>query len=188
LATHFAVDAAGNVNQGGQFMSGKIVMLTIGVAGVVAAGIVAAPRLVHQYNEATVATAAPAAETPATLEQPTAHRSAPPKVKATMTAPAKATAIKASDADLQARLKPVLNRGAHMDIAAKGFKSGEQFAAVAHAARNTQIPFMVLKHRVVDEHKTLAQAIRASRRDLNVKHEIARARQAARSDIATISG
>jgi O6-methylguanine-DNA--protein-cysteine methyltransferase len=75
-----------------------------------------------------------------------------------------------------------------MDIAAEGFKNGEQFAAVAHAARNTQIPFMVLKHRVVDEHKTLTQAIRASRPDLNVKREVARANDAARSDIAAISG
>ncbi len=169
--------------------NGKIVLLTIGVAGVVAAGIVTSPRLVDHDNDTTVATAAPAAEPPPpAAEQPTPHHSAPPKVKATSTAPAKAPAIKTSDAELQARLKPVLNRGAHMDIAAEGFKSGEQFATVAHAARNTQIPFMVLKHRVVDEHKTLAQAIRASRPDLNVKREVASAHDAARSDIAAISG
>ena len=62
--------------------------------------------------------------------------------------------LPADKPELQARLKPVLNQGAKMDIAAEGFRSGEQFAAVAHAARNTQIPFMVLKHRVVDERKT----------------------------------
>jgi hypothetical protein len=74
-----------------------------------------------------------------------------------------------------------------MDIASEGFRSGEQFAAVAHAARNTQIPFMVLKHRVVDEHKTLAQAIAESRPDLNAQHESTRAHDAARYDIAVIS-
>jgi hypothetical protein len=171
--------------------SGKMVLWTIGIAGVVAAGIVAAPRLVHHDDEATVATAAaaePAAEAPARAAEPsTPHRNAAPKVK-TATASAKAPAIMASDTELQARLKPVLNRGTHMDIAAEGFRSGEQFAAVAHAAQNTRIPFMVLKHRVVDEHKTLTHAIRASRPDLNVKHEVARAHDAARRDIAAISG
>jgi hypothetical protein len=167
--------------------SGKMVFWTIGIAGVVAAGIVGAPRLVHHDDEATVATSEPAAEAPSpATERATPHHNAA-KVK-TATEPAKVPAINASDAELQARLKPVLNRGTHMDIAAEGFKSGEQFAAVAHAARNTQIPFMVLKHRVVDEHKTLTQAIRASRPDLNVKREVAHANDAARSDIAAISG
>lgn len=170
--------------------SGKIVLWTIVVAGVAAAGIVVAPRLVRDANEETVATSAanPAAEAPTPAAEPaTPHHNAAPKMK-TANAPAKAPAIEASDTELQARLKPVLNRGTHMDIAAEGFKNGEQFAAVAHAAQNTQIPFMVLKHRVVDEHKTLAQAIRASRPDLDVKREVTRANDAARSDISAISG
>jgi hypothetical protein len=188
--------------------SGKIVLLTIGVAGVVAAGIVAAPRLMHHNDESTVATAPSNAETPApATEAPTASKTKSSSLKSTAAktraekmaaenrrenaktiAPAKVPAVKASEPELQARLKPVLNRGAHMDIAAEGFASGEQFAAVAHAARNTQIPFMVLKHRVVDEHQTLAEAIRASRPDLDVKREVARANDAARFDIAAISG
>jgi hypothetical protein len=46
--------------------------------------------------------------------------------------------------------KPVLSEGMNLAIAAKGFRSGEEFAAVAHASRNLDVPFMVLKHRVLE--------------------------------------
>lgn len=44
------------------------------------------------------------------------------------------------------RLKDVLNQGTNVQMAAEGFRNGEQVAAVAHAARNTGVPFMVLKN------------------------------------------
>jgi hypothetical protein len=63
---------------------------------------------------------------------------------------------------------------------------GEQFATIAHASRNTQIPFMVLKDRVVNQGKTLDAAIREWKPDINAKAEASRARAEAREDIAKI--
>jgi hypothetical protein len=180
--------------------SGKLVLMSVGIAGAVALGVFVAPRLVH-HDDATVA-AAPASETPAAAEEsanapaaktratkPAAAKSMANADRSTRTiAPARVAMLPPDKPELQARLKPVLNPGAKMDIAAEGFRSGEQFAAVAHASRNTSIPFMVLKHRVVDEHKTLVRAIRESRPDLNAQREATRAHDAARYDIAVISG
>ena len=113
-------------------------------------------------------------------------------------APARRRAARASDAEsavatlpastpaLHDRLKPVLNRGTKIEIAAEGFRSAEQFATVAYAARNTEVPFMVLKHRVLDEGKTLAAAIRESKPGVNAAAEVVRAREAARHDISTL--
>jgi hypothetical protein len=98
-----------------------------------------------------------------------------------------AKAVPATEPELQDRLKPVLNRGAKMEIAAAGFSSGVEFATVAHAARNTSVPFMVLKHHVLDEKRPLADVIHQYKPALDAKAEVARARDAARSDIAGIS-
>jgi hypothetical protein len=74
-----------------------------------------------------------------------------------------------------------------MTMAAEGFRDAEQFAMVAHAARNTQVPFVLLKHRVLNEGQTLSDAIRASKPDVDGTSETNRARTQARSDIAAIS-
>ena len=96
--------------------------------------------------------------------------------------------VPASEPRLHARLKPVLNRGARMEVAAEGFRSAQEFATVAHAARNTDVPFMVLKHRVVNEGRTLADAIHEAKPDVDAKAEVARAEAAAKSDIAAVGG
>jgi hypothetical protein len=96
--------------------------------------------------------------------------------------------LPASEPRLHARLKPVLNRGARMDVAAEGFRSAEEFAAVAHAARNTNVPFMVLKHHVVAEGRTLADAIHDAKPEVDAPAEAARAEAAAKSDIAAVVG
>jgi hypothetical protein len=82
-------------------------------------------------------------------------------------------------------MQPLLNKGADMNIASEGFRSAEQFATVAHAARNTEVPFMVLKHRVLDERQTLSAAIHASKPDLNAADEANRARAQAKGDFAS---
>ena len=87
---------------------------------------------------------------------------------------------------LQTALKPLLNRGTNMDKAADGFQSGVQFAAVAHAARNTSVPFVVLKHRVLNEKKTLAVAIHESKPQLNAKREASRAWDQARTEVSEL--
>ena len=180
--------------------SGKIVLMSVGIASVVALGVFVGPRLVHQ-EDATVAAAPASADTAASAEEtanaptaksratkPAAAKTAAAADRSTRTiAPPRVAMLPPDKPELQERLQPVLNHGAKMDLAAEGFRSGEQFAAVAHAARNTAIPFMVLKHRVLDEHKTLARAIRESRPDLNAQREALRAHDAARYDIAVIS-
>ena len=50
-------------------------------------------------------------------------------------------------------------QGTKIELAAEDFETPEQFVTVAHAARNTSVPFMVLKHRVLNEGQTLAEAI-----------------------------
>jgi hypothetical protein len=85
--------------------------------------------------------------------------------------------------DLYKRVQPLLNRGADMAIASDGFRSAEQFATVAHASRNTEIPFMVLKDRVVGQGMTLASAIQQSKSDIDAASEAKRARSEAKADL-----
>ena len=94
--------------------------------------------------------------------------------------------LSASEPDVHKHLKPILNLGTNMEIASEGFRDAEQFAMVAHAARNTQVPFMVLKHRVLNEKKSLAAAIEDSKPSLDATAEARRARDQARKDMAAI--
>jgi hypothetical protein len=89
---------------------------------------------------------------------------------------------------LHERLKPLLNKGANLDVASEDFGDAEQFAAVAHAARNTDIPFMALKHRVVYEAKSLPAAIQELKPDVNAAAEAQRAYMQAKSDISALEG
>jgi hypothetical protein len=81
------------------------------------------------------------------------------------------------------RVKAVLNPGARLEIAAADFDNAQQFKTVAHAARNTEVPFMVLKDRVLNRGQSLAEAIHEFKPGLNAKAEVTRARAAARSDL-----
>jgi hypothetical protein len=82
------------------------------------------------------------------------------------------------------RVKEVLAPGTRLEFAAQDFESAEQFMTVAHAARNTGVPFVVLKDRVLNQKRTLADAIRESKPNLDAKSEAARAEAAAESDLA----
>ena len=113
---------------------------------------------------------------PAAVEAP-APESAP---KLTMTIPVSAP-------ELHARLKPLLAPGTKLPLAVEGFTSAEQFATLAHAAKNTQVPFILLKHRVLSEGQSLEAAIRASKPDLDAKSEVQRARSAAKADLSALS-
>jgi hypothetical protein len=88
---------------------------------------------------------------------------------------------------LHAKLQPLLNQGADMSIASEGFRSAEQFAAVAHAARNLGVPFMVLKHRIVNDRVPLAKAIHTVAPAVNAPIEADRADAEARSDLAALA-
>jgi hypothetical protein len=89
--------------------------------------------------------------------------------------------------ELRDRVKAVLNPGTRIELAAEDFETPEQFVTVAHAARNTAVPFMVLKHRVLNEKRTLAEAIHESKPELDAKAEVARARAAAEADLTELT-
>ena len=162
---------------------GKASVLVAGFIGAVALGVAIGPSLTHREAPVT----APAAEiSQPAAAPPSAPRAAAPRAK-TMKSAARVVASPTSTPALHTRLKPVLNRGANMTIAAEGFRDAEEFAAVAHAARNTQVPFLLLKHRVLNEGQTLSAAIRSFRPDVDAASEARRARAQARSDIAAIS-
>ena len=125
---------------------------------------------------------------PAAAEHAAAPKKASPARAVKRAEPAERAAIDthvAPDApELQKRLKPVLSRGTDLDKAADGFRDAEQFATVAHAAKNTDVPFMVLKHRVLNEGMPLSTAIHESNPYLDVSAAAQLARVEARKDIA----
>ena len=94
-----------------------------------------------------------------------------------------AIAVNLWEPELQDRVKAVLNPGSRPEVAAADFDSAEQFMTVAHAARNTKVPFMVLKDRVLNQGQSLAEAIHEFKPELDAKAEVTRARAAARSDL-----
>ena len=159
--------------------------LGVALAGAFALGVWTGPHIVQRSEHVAVAaddasviwgSGVPAEET--------AARATAPAAKATATT----ARVDVSAPELQNRLKPVLNRGANMATAAEGFRDAEEFAMVAHAARNTEVPFMLLKHRVLNEGKSVAEAIRESKPAANAAQEASLARAQARSDIAQIAG
>lgn len=95
--------------------------------------------------------------------------------------------LDASAAPVQKHVKPLLTWGTNTQKAAEGFTSAEEFVTVAYAAKNTQIPFILLKHRVLNEKKSLEAAIRASKPDLDAALEADRARIEARADLARMN-
>jgi hypothetical protein len=164
---------------------GKMSLLTLGFVGTFALGVAVGPAVLDRMDRQTVVSAPPVVQptepaTPIAKSRPSPSARAKAAVEARETVPA----VAASEPELHARLKPVLNRGAKMSVAAEGFRDAEQFATVAHAARNTDIPFMVLKHRVLNEGQSLANAIRASKPGVDARAAVERARTEARADVA----
>jgi hypothetical protein len=186
--TGFDIQACTSLRGGDVMTMGKTMALAFGLVGGFALGVWTGPHLMQRAdrNESAVhqTVAVPEAEHPrdAILEakQARAARAAAARtahVNVNVDAPA-----------LHERLKPVLNHGANMTVAAEGFRSAEQFAMVAHAARNTEVPFLLLKHRVLNEGKSLADAIRESKPAADAAAEAKQARSQARADLESIAG
>ena len=177
---------------------GKAGLVTAGLVGVVALGVVAAPTIRDNWSKmkgseavATAPAVESSASTPAKTERP-ARRAKPSSssrtgdVVATKKEPNTVRGIAISllwEPQMQDRVKAVLNPGSRPDLAAADFENAEQFMTVAHAARNTQVPFMVLKHRVLNQGQSLAEAIHEFKPALNAKAEVTRARAEARADL-----
>jgi hypothetical protein len=182
----------------------KAAVFAMALIAAIAIGVWIGPYLTHRQTPVadTTASARPSPAASADTSQltrsaqraPTRHR-AKADMKATAantSAPAEAgmtpKTLPAAAPALHARLKGVLNKGADMGIASEDFESAEQFVTLARAARNTEVPFMVLKHRVVYERKTLEEAIHEFKPDLDASAEVQRARTEAKSVIAELEG
>ena len=163
---------------------GRWLVFAVCLVAAMAVGVWISPHI-RGYQSAAVQTA----ETPQSAKQTVPRRPAVSarSAKSRAADTAKATNISLTAPELHAQLKPLLNKGANMNVAAQDFRDAEQFAEVAHAARNTEIPFMVLKHRVVNEHKPLATAIRELKPDVDAAAHAKRAQAEARSDMAALA-
>jgi len=181
-------------------MKGKTSAATLGLVGGLALGVWIGSEMTSGREAATLEPAvvtAQAADVPAVTPQPDKPKrarrvarvnrpAAAVEAPAPESAPRLVMTIPVSAPELHARMKPVLARGTKVPMAAEGFKDAEQFATLAHAAKNTQVPFILLKHRVITEGQSLEEAIRASKPAIDARAEVARARAAAKSDIAAL--
>jgi hypothetical protein len=175
--------------------TGKAAGLTLGIMGAIALVIAMVPTFRSTLSDWNSNTSPAALEEvqPSPVPAEPAKTAAPRPRAAKSARPAKAASpfasISASEPRLHERLKPVLARGTRMNLAAEGFQSAEQFATIAHAARNTQVPFVLLKHRVLNEGRSLADAIHEARPDMvDPGAEVARARAEARTVLADLAG
>jgi hypothetical protein len=182
-------------------MKAKTSAATLGLVGGLALGVWIGSEMTSGREATTPGPAAvaaqvaeePAAPTPPAVKPKRVTRAARARTAAAVEAPAPESApklvmtIPVSAPELHERMKPVLARGTKLPLAVEGFTSAEQFATLAHAAKNTQVPFILLKHRVLTERRSLEDAIRASKPDLDARAEANRARAAARSDIASLT-
>ena len=172
--------------------TGKTSAAVLGLVGGVALGVWIGAEITSARVAETPVAAVRPVETPASEPVTVApRRAARVRVRTAAAAPTEAPklmmTIPVSAPELHDRMKTVLARGTKMPIAVDGFKDAEQFATIAHAARNTQVPFILLKHRVLAEGQSLEAAIRASKPDLDAAAEVKRARNEARSDIEALS-
>jgi hypothetical protein len=173
----------------------KTAAVTAGFLGVFALGVWTGPYVVERTAPDAAAVSHERVADPAPAPTDARPASRPREVattgfaaksdRAAEFAPMK-TAVGVSTPQLHQRLKPLLKSGANMEIAAEGFNSAEQFATVAHAAQNTEVPFMLLKHRVLNEGDTLVAAIRKSNPEVDAVIEVDRARAEARADLSDL--
>ncbi len=160
----------------------KSVTVVLVLVAVVALGVLAWPRLMNRTAEAPAATPPLTASEPATPATEPSRPAARPRAESTRNVPE----VAPTTPELQKALKPLLSYGTNLDKAADGFKTGAQFAAVAHAAKNTSVPFVVLKHRVLNENKSLAAAIHESKPELNANREATKAWDEARQELTEL--
>lgn len=161
-------------------MFARTSMVIIGMVGAFALGMIVGPQLDAGRDAAPAAVIAAAPDAPVATPEPVPV-TRPAAARLERVPPASAPAVKA-------QVKRLLNTGADVTMAADGFGNASELMTVAHAARNTEIPFVLLKHRVLKQRMSLASAIQASRPDLNEIAEVNRARAEARADLARMTG
>jgi len=172
----------------------KASALVAGFVCAMALGVLIGPSITSRTHSTTDTTSVqapvqPPAQVP-TDAKPHSQRHAMnvPKATARPAVTPSAPAVDMSSPEFHKVIRPVLNRGADISIASSGFKDAEQFATVAHVAQDTQVPFMVLKHRVLEQNMSLASAIRESKPEVDTAAAVNRARAEAKHDLATVAG
>lgn len=156
-------------------------MMAASVVGSFALGIWIAPHVRETM------TAAPVEVEQVATSAPASGRRAPAvRVRSERDADvaARVVRLEASAPPVQEHVKSVLTWGTDTEKAAEGFVSAEQFLTVAYVAKNTKIPFMLLKHRVLNENQSVEAAIRASQPELDASLEADRATFEARANLS----
>jgi hypothetical protein len=156
-------------------------MVALGMIGAFALGLTVGPQITANRNLAVepVVEAAPAPARADSIDLPAPPRAVTPQLRRVPAATAE---------PVQQRVKLLLNRGTDVRMAADGFANAYQLMTVAYAAKNTDIPFLVLKNRVLAERQPLAAAINEFRPELDEAAEVTRARAEARADLARLPG
>lgn len=162
---------------------GKASALTVALAGAIGLGIWIGPRVMHSAPAPATSVVKGSGMTGTSAEGSKSAAAARPDKPAM-----KLVVVPATATHVQDHVKPLLNRGANVALASDGFRNAEQFVTVAHAAKNTEIPFVLLKHRVLTEGKSLTVAIRESKPTLDATLEANRARAEAKADMAKLRG
>jgi hypothetical protein len=117
---------------------------------------------------------------------PAAQPSMPSTDPTTQSDPA-ATAQSSASTGQSTRLAAIVPPGMSAQEACTGFKSVEECVATLHASQNLSIPFPDLKSKVAGGAK-LGAAIHQLKPDANVKAELRKAEEQARSDTRSPQG
>lgn len=160
-------------------MFAKTSMAVVGLVGAFALGLTVGPQInANRYSPASAIAAPiqPEIMSVATVEKP-----------APVAAPRLERVLLATAEPVQQQARRLLNTGSDVKRASAGFHNAREFMTVAHAARNTEIPFVLLKHRVLTERMPLGRAIRTSKPQLDEAAEVSRARAEAKADLARLS-
>ncbi len=153
--------------------------VVLGVVGAFALGVIAGAQL-DRPSTPSMSQALEAAPAVASAPAPATPPSRARAVRLERVPPATAPAV-------QQHVKRLLNAGTNPEMAAEGFGNARELMTVAYAARNTDIPFVLLKHRVLRERMSLASAIQQSRPELDEIAEVNRARAEARADLSRMA-
>jgi hypothetical protein len=175
--------------------AGKGLALSVALAGAFALGAWLRPQLTTTPAATTMVEVPVSAAASPTEPAPAPAPAAPTTATATAKAgsdtaspgEARVLAISASAESVQRRARTLLSFGTDVKTAASGFRNAEQFMTLAYAAKNTEIPFVLLKHRVLTEGKSLADAIRELKPGLDATLEANRARLEARSELSRLN-
>jgi hypothetical protein len=166
----------------------KASMLVLALGFVFGLGVWTGPYLTDSVRAARTEAAAPVVQ----VDRPSATEETPrPAARAARAAvrpaPNPFVPIKtANDPSVQKLAGSVLNQGTNVEMAADGFNDATLFVSTAYAARNTGIPFVILKHRMLKLGYTLSEAIRLSKPELDAMAEMERARTKARAVVSKL--